>query len=138
MLLLVPHYEFDKNANSINVGITMLVILISLATIGVCVFCAATSVAALFILERGEKMDYELWAEKARTAIDANVISGKKLEVKHLFPGHEWEALSRGERITFGRYFSDAVKEGKIPNIVRCEEGKNHHNQYIKKEISLI
>ena len=41
--------EFDKNANSIGINTAMLVILISLATIGVCVFCAVTSVAALFI-----------------------------------------------------------------------------------------
>ena len=47
-------YEFDKNADSINVNAAMLVILISLATIGVCVFCAVTSVAALFIF-RGKK-----------------------------------------------------------------------------------
>lgn len=55
MRLFIPHYEFDKNANSINVGTAMLVILISLATIGVCVFCAVTSVAALFIFG-GPKM----------------------------------------------------------------------------------
>ena len=56
MCLLIPHYEFDKNANSINVGTTVLVILISLATIGVCVFCAVTSVAALFIFGEVQKM----------------------------------------------------------------------------------
>ena len=45
-------FEFDKNANS---GDCMLCVLrpishsVSLATIGVCVFCAVTSVAALFI-----------------------------------------------------------------------------------------
>ena len=56
MCLLIPHYEFDKNANSINVGTTVLVILISLATIGVCIFCAVTSVAALFIFGEVQKM----------------------------------------------------------------------------------
>ena len=50
MLFLCPSREFDKNANSVGMDIAiMLVILISLATIGVCVFCAVTSVAALFI-----------------------------------------------------------------------------------------
>ena len=78
-------------------------------------------------------MDYEFWTERAIKAIDTQVLPGTKFEVKHLFPGHEWEALSRGERSTFGRYFSDAVKEGRFPDVVRCEEGKNHHNQYIKK-----
>ena len=42
-------YEFDKNANSINMKAEMFFVLFSLATIGVCVFCAVTSVAALFI-----------------------------------------------------------------------------------------
>ena len=79
-------------------------------------------------------MDYELWTERALKTIETKMLPGKKFEVKHLFPGHEWEALSRGERSTFGRYFSDAVKEGKFPAVVRCEEGKTHHNQYIKKE----
>lgn len=79
-------------------------------------------------------MDYELWTERALNAIETEVIPGKKFEVKHLFPGHEWETLSRGERITFGKYFSDAVKEGRFPAVTKCEEGKNHHNQYIKKD----
>ena len=79
-------------------------------------------------------MDYEIWSERARNAIDTKVVPGRKFEVKHLFPGHEWESLSRGERISFGKYFSDAVKEGRFPNVTRSEEGKNHHNQYIKKE----
>lgn len=82
-------------------------------------------------------MDYELWANRALKAIASDVIPGKKFEVKHLFPGHEWEALSSGERRMFGKYFSDAVKEGRIPDIKKCEESKNHHNQYIKKEVTL-
>ena len=49
MPFLCLRLEFDKNANSIGINTAMLVILISLATIGVCVFCAVTSVAALFI-----------------------------------------------------------------------------------------
>ena len=43
--------EFDKNANSIYViVVTPISRKVSLATIGVCVFCAVASVAALFIL----------------------------------------------------------------------------------------
>ena len=42
--------EFVKNADSTNRKAEMFfVLLFSLATIGVCVFCAVTSVAALFI-----------------------------------------------------------------------------------------
>ncbi len=43
--------EFDKNANSLRL-LCVLAITVGLATIGVCVFCAFTSVGALFILRR--------------------------------------------------------------------------------------
>ena len=46
--------EFDKNANSIydDVVSTLPSHKVSLATIGVCVFCASASVDALFILQK--------------------------------------------------------------------------------------
>ena len=45
------HIEFGKNANSIYVSaVTLISRKVSLATIGVCVFCALASVGALFIL----------------------------------------------------------------------------------------
>lgn len=78
-------------------------------------------------------MDYELWTERALQAIGTQIAPGKKFELKHLFPGHEWESLTTGDRRTFGRFFSDAVKEGRIPTVVKCEESKSHHNQYIKR-----
>ena len=77
-------------------------------------------------------MNYEEWLGRAVQALDTHIQDGRKFEIKHLFPGHEWEALSRGERIGFGIYFSNAVKDGQIDGVVRCEEGKNHHNQYRK------
>ena len=77
-------------------------------------------------------MNYEEWLEKANTIIESKIQSGKSFEVKQLFPGHEWEKLSRGDRIGFGRYFSMAVKEGRFPSIEKCGEGKTHHNVYIK------
>lgn len=79
-------------------------------------------------------MDYEQWMKRAELAIETEIQPGKKFEVKHLFPGHEWEDLPKGDRTSFGRHFSDAVKEGRLTNVVRCENGKSHHNQYIKKE----
>ena len=79
-------------------------------------------------------MDYEKWIRRACDTIGNNITVGTIFEVKQLFPGHEWEELSRGERSLFGRYFSNAVKDGRIPSIKKCEEGKNHHNRYIKKE----
>ena len=43
-------FEFDKNVNSDSVVVKIILFRrVGLATIGVCVFCATTSVAALFI-----------------------------------------------------------------------------------------
>ena len=42
--------EFDKNANSFYASIKLIMRRISLATIGVCIFYAAASVVAFFIV----------------------------------------------------------------------------------------
>ena len=55
-------------------------------------------------------MDYEVWMELAKRAIEANIQVGQKFEVKNLFTGYDWEQLSRGERSSFGKYFSGAVR----------------------------
>ncbi|MBQ6420685.1 MAG: DUF1413 domain-containing protein [Clostridia bacterium] len=78
-------------------------------------------------------MDYKNWMLRAIEIIDNEIKSGQRFEVKQLFPGHEWEALSRGERSNFGKLFSEAVREDRIPTIEKCGEGKTHHNQYTKK-----
>ena len=79
-------------------------------------------------------MNYEEWYEKATTAINTQIELGNVFELKHLFPGHEWLTLSAADRRNFGRYFSAAVKDGRIKNIERCENGKARQNQYVKKE----
>lgn len=79
-------------------------------------------------------MNYEEWCAKAVRAIETQIIPGNVFEVKHLFPGHEWLTLSPSDRRIFGRYFSAAVKEGRIENVERCEDGKARQNQYVKKE----
>lgn len=78
-------------------------------------------------------MDYEQWMDRAKEVIDGQLQIGTKFEVKSLFSGHEWENLSRGERTGFGMYFSNAVKEGSVVGVDRCENGKARHNQYIKR-----
>lgn len=78
-------------------------------------------------------MDHEKWMEQAKETISTQIRPGSKFEVKQLFPGHEWDALSKGERISFGRYFANSVGDGKIENVVRCENGKTRHNRYIKQ-----
>ena len=55
-------FVFDKNANSDSVVVKIILFRrVGLATIGVCVFCAVTSVAALFLFEGGwYKYNYKI------------------------------------------------------------------------------
>lgn len=77
-------------------------------------------------------MNNEMWMARAKSIIESEIPCGVKFEVKQLFPGHEWEALSRGERTGFGRYFASCVHDGELANITQCENGKSRHNRYIK------
>lgn len=54
-------YEFDKNADSIIVCVSLCTLFtwVSLATTGVCVFCASASVGAFFVF--GGDKNYCLW-----------------------------------------------------------------------------
>lgn len=53
-------------------------------------------------------MDMNLWLEKAVVAINA-LPPSKKFELRNLFQGCEWEGLSKGDRITFGKFSTCAV-----------------------------
>lgn len=77
-------------------------------------------------------MNYEEGLQRAQYEIERSIHVGEKFELKSLFLGHEWETFDNGERRTFGAYFSRAVKEGRVKNVQKCENAKNHHNQYIK------
>lgn len=81
-------------------------------------------------------MDYEKWMQKAIDNLESKVKPNTNFEVKSLFEGHEWESLSKGERISFGRYFSSQVKDGNVPNIIALERAKNNHSRYQKVEKS--
>lgn len=78
-------------------------------------------------------MDYEQLLQRAKETIEQQIQPNQKFEVKELFPGHEWNALSRGERCRFGVYFSTSVNEGRMDMVEKCENGKSRHNQYIKR-----
>lgn len=77
-------------------------------------------------------MDYAEWMERARSYLSANVKAGQQFECKSLFPEHEWNQLECGERIGFGRYFANEVKEGHVPNVTKVERAKNNHSVYRK------
>jgi len=49
-----------------------------------------------------------------------------------LFEKCEWEQLEKGERIAFGKYFANEVREGKIKGVISIERLKNNHSQYQK------
>ena len=78
-------------------------------------------------------MNYQEWMNSALNRIRNDVAQGGCFEVKDLFEGHAWKALSRGERVGFGRYFANEVREGRADGITRLERGKDNHSRYIKQ-----
>ncbi len=76
-------------------------------------------------------MNFEQWFIDAKEAIE-RLEEGTKFCVKDLFEGTKWGTLSPGEKRSFGRYFSNALKDGNISNIERNGESKIHSNKYIK------
>ena len=79
-------------------------------------------------------MDYELWMEKAESCITERMAVNRPFELSSLFEKHEWETLSKGDRISFGRFFANAVRSGAIENVAQLDRAKNNHAKYIKTE----
>lgn len=79
-------------------------------------------------------MDYEKLLEHAKDYIQKELKPGTAFEVKQLFNGTVWETLGGGERRGFGLYFSNAVKSGRIKNVIRVGRAKNNHTVYQKSE----
>ena len=80
-------------------------------------------------------MNFEKWTAEAIEVINTKIKTNQRFELKHLFEGCRWESLSRGERINFGKYFANEVRESKIKNNVAIERGRNNHSRYIKTNI---
>lgn len=78
-------------------------------------------------------MDMDKWFEKAKEAI-WKLPYGKRFEVRQLFKEVEWNTLTRGERINFGKYFKNEVIEGNIQEVRFIDRGKNNHSKYEKVE----
>lgn len=77
-------------------------------------------------------MDFNEWTRNAIDRIAMNVNFNQRFELKDLFEGCEWERLSKGERINFGKFFANEVRESRIHGIRALERGKNNHSRYIK------
>ena len=98
---LCLYLEFDKNANSIGMNIAMLVILISLATIGVCVFCAAASVAALFIF-RGILMA-NILADEQQKIFEPGISSAERENREQAFYDLYYKTRKKDENSFLGK-----------------------------------
>ena len=77
-------------------------------------------------------MNFELWTKRAIESIKSKVKINQKFELKDLFKNCDWENLSKGERISFGKFFANEVRENHINGISGIERAKNNHSKYIK------
>lgn len=77
-------------------------------------------------------MDNAMWMDCAISKTN-KLKNGVEFILKDLFDGVQWNKLSVGERLCFGRYFKNEVIEGKIPNVVYIGKAQNNSAKY-KKE----
>ena len=76
-------------------------------------------------------MNNQEWLAKAIAKI-AELEGSKTFEVKDLFREVDWNTLSKGDRIGFGRFFANEVREKRIKSVVALERGKDNHSRYQK------
>ena len=69
---------------------------------------------------------------EAVQSIKCNVRLNQKFEVKDLFEGCEWDKISKGDRIKFGKFFKNEVLENHIPEVQYFDKAKNNHAKYIR------
>lgn len=73
--------------------------------------------------------NFDAMLDEAQKAID-QLEPRTVFEVKSLFKGTEWSDLQRGEKISFGVFFSKKYQSGALPSIEKIERGKNNHTRY--------
>ena len=76
-------------------------------------------------------MNTELLLGKARESIK-KLERDKHFVVKDLFEGTEWNDLSRGDKISFGKIFKNEVVSGKYSDVEYVERRKNNSSEYKK------
>ncbi len=77
-------------------------------------------------------MDIGEWKAKALIAIE-KIPPGTNFMVKDLFEGIDWNSLTKGDRLSFGRYFKNAVKENVISDVGYIGKATNNSAIYIKR-----
>ena len=77
-------------------------------------------------------MDNLKWMDRAQSRL-SQIGENTEFFLKDLFDGVEWNALTVGERLGFGRFFKNEVSEGRVPNVEFIEKAPNNSARY-KKE----
>lgn len=77
-------------------------------------------------------MNTELWIGKARESIE-RMANGTVFVAKDLFEGYEWNALSRGDKLSFGRTFKNSVTNGTFAGVRYLGKRDNNSTEYIKE-----
>ena len=78
-------------------------------------------------------MDNLLWMRKA-TEIISHLKNNNEFLLKDLFDGIEWNNLSKGDRLSFGRYFKNEVIEGNVHHVTYIGKAQNNSAKYRKGE----
>lgn len=73
----------------------------------------------------------EVLQEAIRRA-EARSNKSEPFDLKNLFIDDEWKNLEAKEKRQVGAMFAKEQKEGRIPSIIRVEDGKNRQNMYKK------
>ncbi|MGN0654665.1 MAG: DUF1413 domain-containing protein [Oscillospiraceae bacterium] len=76
-------------------------------------------------------MAYENLLEKASESIN-DLRPDTQFHLKDLFIGTEWNDLSKGDKLNFGKTFKKDVKDGKIRNVQYI--GKTNNNSALYKK----
>ena len=77
-------------------------------------------------------MNYSELLERASRHI-STIPSGQVFLAKDLFPGTEWNQLQKGEKLSFGKQFKNAVLDGNFSGVVYIGKAENNSAQYQKK-----
>lgn len=77
-------------------------------------------------------MDNLKWMDRAKSRL-SKIGENTEFFLKDLFDGVEWNALTVGERLGFGRFFKNEVLEGRVPNVEFIGKAQNNSARY-KKE----
>ncbi len=76
-------------------------------------------------------MNFYEWMETAKTSM-ARLPPNTSFTLKDLFEGCQWNALSKGERLKFGKYFKNQVLMNELPNIQYADTPSGKSAQYRK------